>query len=298
MKRLLVTGASGVLGGYLVRRLEQQGHPLAVWSGPRSRSAGSIPAFFSAVDLTDPAAVTVAFHAAAPSIVLHSAALARISDCHRNPALAWAINARGTALLADLCAEAGVRLVCVSTDLVFDGEQAPYRESDPPAPLSVYGQTKAAGEQAVLAHPGNVVVRVSLLFGPSHQSGPSFFDEQVRALTEGREITLFEDEWRTPIDLGTAAHALVELALSDQEGIFHVGGPERLSRLEIGRELAKVLEVSPDLVRPARREAIAAPEPRPRDTSLDSSRWRQAFGRLPWPGHAEALRFLLGVSLP
>jgi dTDP-4-dehydrorhamnose reductase len=283
MKRLLVTGASGVLGGYLIRRLTQHGHPLVAWNGPRA----------SGVDLLDHAAVTIAFRAAAPDIVIHTAALARIADCYRHPERARRINTAGTGLLADLCADVKARLVHVSTDLVFDGEHAPYRETDPPTPLSFYGQTKAAAEPAVLAHPGNAVVRVALLFGPSRQAMPSFFDEQFRALREGREITLFEDEWRTPIDLAMAAHALEELALSDAEGIFHVGGRERLSRLEMGRELAKALGVSLDLVRPSRREAVPAPEPRPRDTSLDSSRWRAAFGQIPWPTYAEALRGLL-----
>jgi dTDP-4-dehydrorhamnose reductase len=280
MRRLLITGASGVLGGYLVRQAAQRGGPYIAWDGPRH----------GGVDLADRDAVVAAFRCADPAIVLHAAALARISDCHRDPERARSINTGGAALLAELCAAARARLLFVSTDLVFDGERAPYRPSDPPAPVSVYGQTKAAGEQAVLAHPVNVVARVSLLFGPSRQTVPSFFDEQVRALREGRAITLFEDEWRTPIDLATAAAALIEIALADVEGLFHVGGPERLSRLEMGRELAKVLGVSADLVRGNRRADAPAGEPRPRDTSLDSTRWRTAFPGSVWPGYAEALR--------
>jgi dTDP-4-dehydrorhamnose reductase len=281
MTRLLVTGASGILGGYLVRRLAQNGHPFVVWNGPHSPGG---------IDLSDPASVTEAFSDGSPAIVIHAAALARIADCHRNPERAWCINRGGTALLADLCSRSNVRLVYVSTDLVFDGEHAPYRETDRPAPLSVYGQTKAGAEAAVLAQPANVVARVSLLVGPSQQAAPSFFDEQVLALREGREITLFADEWRTPIDLATAAEALVELALSNESGIFHIGGRERLSRLEMGRELATVLGVCPELVHPVRRESVAAPELRPRDTSLDSSRWRAAFPRINCPSYPEALR--------
>jgi dTDP-4-dehydrorhamnose reductase len=280
MKRLLVTGASGVLGGYIVRRLVEQGQPHVAWSGPRSATG---------VDLGDPSAVSASLRAASPAVVIHAAAMARLSDCHRDHERAQRINTAGTALLADLCAAGKARLVYVSTDLVFDGEHAPYRETDPPAPLSIYGQTKAAAEQAVLAHPGNTVVRVSLLFGPS-PGAPSFFDEQVRCLREGKEITLFEDEWRTPIDLPTAAHALVELALSDEDGLFHVGGPQRLSRLEMGRALARVYGYDSSLVRPIRRGSFPALEPRPRDTSLDSSRWRKAFPWIHWSNHDEALR--------
>jgi dTDP-4-dehydrorhamnose reductase len=290
MRRILVTGGSGVLGGYLVGHLTQQGKQPIVWSGTRAGGAG-----LCCVDLCDRDAVRAAFRAAAPDVVLHAAALARIDECYRDPTRASQINTAGTALLAELCAEGRARLVYVSTDLVFDGTNAPYRESDPPAPLSIYGRSKAEAERAVLAGEGNAVVaRVSLLFGPSRRSRPSFFDEQVRALRAGKTIDLFADEWRTSLDLETAARALTELAFADATGIFHIGGPERLSRWEMGCELAKVLGVQVQQVRPSCRAAVPAAEPRPRDTSLESMRWRQEFAGVAWRSYREALRAMLG----
>ena len=280
MRRLLVTGGSGLLGGYLVHHLTRQGGPFVAWRGKSGDGLRS-------VDLADPDAVAAAFHAAAPDVVLHAAALARVSDCSQNPDQARRVNTGGTALLAELCAVANARLVLVSTDMVFDGERAPYTEDDPPTPLSVYGRSKADAEQIALGRKGNVVARVSLLFGPSRTARPSFFDDQVQALREGRSVALFADEWRTPLDLATAAEALTELALSDAEGMFHLGGPERLSRLEMGRELAKVLGGGPGLARPILRADAPAAEPRPRDASLNSSRWRRAFPRTPWRSYVE-----------
>jgi dTDP-4-dehydrorhamnose reductase len=291
MRRLLLTGGSGVLGAALVAHLRSRGGAFEAWSGSRA-GAGLVR-----VDLTDPDRVAAAFGALSPEVVIHAAALARIGDCCKDPQRAQKVNAGGTALLAELCSEAKARLVLVSTDLVFDGEHAPYRETDPPAPLSVYGRSKADAERCALAGPGNAVARVSLLFGPSGSTQPSFFDQQVRSLRSGEPITLFADEWRTPIDLETAAEALTELALSDAEGVFHVGGPRRLSRWEMGRALARALGVNEGLVKPNTRRDVPAAEPRPRDTSLDSSRWRRAFPRTPWRGYEEALgRALLGPS--
>src|SRR3954452_4443791 len=129
--RWLVTGASGLLGGYLLRQLRAAGESVVAWS--RSHAGES----FTPVDLADPTAVAAAFHSAAPDVVLHAAALARVGDCHRDPAGARRINTDGTRLLAELAADAGARLVFVSTDLVFDGERGEYRESDVPNPLSV-----------------------------------------------------------------------------------------------------------------------------------------------------------------
>jgi dTDP-4-dehydrorhamnose reductase len=286
--RVLITGASGQLGGYLLRELAAQGIPAAAWSHTREGRLFGVP--LQLVDLANPDAIALAFHGANPSTVIHAAAVATVADCARDPARAETVNVRGSATLAELADRARVRLVLVSTDLVFDGEHAPYREGDDPAPLSAYGRSKAAAERAVLALPRHAAVRLSLLFGPSLSGRPAFFDNQIAALRAGRPVRLFHDEWRTPLALPAAAQALVALARSSFTGLLHLGGPERLSRLEMGQRLAAGLGLSPATIVPASRTDQPGPEPRPRDTSLDSSRWRGLFPGLPWPTFADALR--------
>jgi dTDP-4-dehydrorhamnose reductase len=291
--RWLVTGASGQLGGYLLRHLRDRGELVTAWSGSRGGELFGVP--FHPVNLADPDAVTVAFRAAPPDLILHAAALARLDECHRDPDRARRVNTQGSQLLAELADGAGARLVLVSTDLVFDGERGGYGEDDAPRPLSVYGRTKADAEAAVLASPRAAVARVSLLFGPNLAGRPGFFDGLVSALRAGRPVTLFTDEWRTPLGLATAARALTELAQSELSGLLHLGGPERLSRLEMGTQLAEHLGALPGPIVAAGRAAVPAPEPRPRDTSLDSSRWRGLFPDLPWPTYRSALAELLPV---
>jgi dTDP-4-dehydrorhamnose reductase len=286
--RILVTGASGQLGSYLLRELSRRGAEVAAWSGARRGDLFGVP--MRPVDLADADGVAGAFREARPAVVVHAGALARVADCHRDPSRAERVNTRGTAVLAELVAAAGARLVYVSTDLVFDGERGGYREDDPPAPLSVYGRSKAAAEGAVLAVPVGAVVRVSLLFGPSFTGRTAFFGEQVAALRAGRTVTLFADERRTPLSLGVAARALLDVALSDFTGLLHLGGPERMSRLEMGQRLAAFLGVDPSAIVAVKRDQVPAAEPRPRDTSLDSSRWRGLFPGHPWPAWEEALR--------
>jgi dTDP-4-dehydrorhamnose reductase len=291
---LLLTGASGQLGSYLLRQLLHEGASFTAWSGSRTGSLLGVPLL--PIDLCDPAACAQGFRAARPAVVLHAAALARVGDCFRNPQRARQVNTDATAGLVDLCAAQGVRLIFVSTDLVFSGQRAPYRESDPPSPVSVYGQTKADAERIVLARPGNVVVRLSLLFGPALNGQGSFFDDQVAALRTGRPITLFVDEWRTPLDLASAARGLLRVARSSITGVLHLGGPERLSRLEMGQQLALVLGKDPSVLVPARREQVPADEPRPEDVSLDSTRWQELFPDCVRPSYTQALRELLSVS--
>lgn len=285
--RILVTGASGQLGGYLLPALQTRGDEVVAWSG--TRTGALFGCALQPVDLTDPEATAVAFRAARPEGVIHAAALSSIADCYRDPARAHRVNTQASGLLAELAERAGARFVMVSTDLVFDGRKGGYGETDEPAPLSVYGRSKRASEREVLARPGSVVVRMSLLYGPTRIGRPYSFEQQLTALREGRQLELFEDEWRTPLALTTAAAALRALVESDFAGLIHVGGPERLSRFDLGRRLAAALGLDSSLVQPAQQASVVFPEPRPRDVSLDSARWRQSFPEIAWPRFEEAL---------
>jgi dTDP-4-dehydrorhamnose reductase len=169
------------------------------------------------VDLADADAVAAAFAAARPDAIIHTAAMALISDCHRDPERARAVNVAGTARLAELATDAKARLLFVSTDLVFDGERGGYREDDPPSPLSVYGRTKANAEAAVLAAPRGVVVRQPAVRTVSDRPAVVLRRTDGSA-ARGRSVKLFEDEWRTPLGLATAAEALAAVALSDVTG--------------------------------------------------------------------------------
>src|SRR5262245_37861905 len=160
--RLLVTGASGQLGGYLLRESAVAGLDMTAWCHSHPGEVAGVT--LRPVDLADGGAVASAFREARPDAVIHAAAVSSIAACHRNPGRAERVNVGGTALLAELAAAAGARLVLVSTDLVFDGERGGYREEDAPAPLSVYGRTKVAAEGAALACPRAAAVRCSLLF--------------------------------------------------------------------------------------------------------------------------------------
>lgn len=274
--RVMVTGASGLLGGHVRAVLGERGIEHVVTSG---------------VDLSDEDAAAAIWRAAPPDTVLHCAATSAMSDCARDPARARRVNVGATENLARLAAGAGARLVCVSTDLVFDGERAPYREGDPRSPISTYGRTKADAERAALEVPRAAVARLALLFGPSLTARIGFFDAQLAALRAGRAVSLFVDEWRTPLSLRAAAEALVAIAASELEGIVHVAGPERMSRAEMGLRLARWLGVSEALVTETSQASVpSAPgERRPRDVSLDAARLSARFGAVAARSYEEEL---------
>jgi dTDP-4-dehydrorhamnose reductase len=227
--RLLITGASGQLGGYLLRAARARGIEIIAWSGSRTGTLEGVP--LRPVELADGDTIASAFVEARPTAVIHAAALASVVECHRDPERAEQVNVRASGVLAELAGRAGARLVFTSTDLVFDGARGGYREEDAAAPLSIYGRSKRAAEQVVQSMPGTAVARLSLLYGPTVVGRPSFFDEQLLALRQRRPVRLFADEWRTPLTCAAAASALLRLVESDFGGLVHIGGPVRVSVL-------------------------------------------------------------------
>jgi dTDP-4-dehydrorhamnose reductase len=246
------------------------GHEVWGWSGRAAERRGAVA--LEPVDLTDAGATASALAAADPEVILHAAAMSRVEEVRRDPARAHAVNVEATGRLAQWCAERSRRLVYTSSDLVFSGSRAWNREDDPAAPILAYGRTKRAAEPLVLAAPRDLVVRLSLLYGPTRSGRPAYYDNAVAALRRGEPQTFFEDEFRTPLDLTTAALALVRLAATEARGVVHVAGPERVSRFELMRRVAVALGLDPALVRANRQNDVPTPESRPADVSLDCER--------------------------
>jgi dTDP-4-dehydrorhamnose reductase len=287
-QRWLVTGASGQLGAYVVRALAAcpERPEVVAWHGRRAEATE--PA--TAIDLADGPTTQRAAEAAQPTVILHLGAVTSVADCYRDPDHAVRVNVGGTQALARAATAVGARLVYVSTDMVFDGDAAPYAETDPPRPVSAYGRTKAAAEEVAAACPGSLVVRVPLMYGLPLTPRVTTFASQLAALRAGQPLRLFVDEFRTPVWLGDAARALIALARTPRTGVLHLGGPERLSRYDLIARCAELLGLPTNALQPVPRASVAGDEPRPADLSLDSGRLRAEFPRLvPGPLRAAAL---------
>jgi dTDP-4-dehydrorhamnose reductase len=235
-------------------------------------------------DLTDPAVIDAAFEAARPDAVVHAAALADASRCERDPEGALAVNARGTALVAEAAARHGARLVVLSTDLVFGGRRRDLTESEPPGPLMVYGRTKLEAEEEALRRcSGSAVVRVALVCGRGHGPRPTASEALAWALQRGQPLRLFTDEFRTPVDAEGVVTALARLLRGPGEGRFHLGGPERVSRHELGLRVAAAFRLDSSPIEATLQAALPLGAARPADVSLDSNRARRELGFAPRP---------------
>jgi dTDP-4-dehydrorhamnose reductase len=219
LPRVLVTGAHGFLGPFVTAAL--RGRAMVVTLARRS---GDLQ-----VDLLDRGGLQAALQQARADFLLHLAAMSRIALCERDPAGAHAVNAE---VPGELAAVFGTRMLLVSTDLVFDGSAGRYAATDPVGPLSIYGISKAAGEQRVLAHGGRIA-RLPLLFGPdAHGRGASAMIRE--GLAAGGPVRLYTNEYRSPLHCADAARGLVETLFAAPTRIVHLPGPERLSRWQFG----------------------------------------------------------------
>jgi dTDP-4-dehydrorhamnose reductase len=217
------------------------------------------------VEVRDAAAVRALLERARPDVVLHTAYRQDGPD-------AYEINVDGSRNVALAAAAIGARLVHLSTDIVFDGRKgAAYVEDDPLSPVTEYGRAKADAERAVAeAHPDTLLVRTSLIYGGA---SPSKHELAARDAT----LTFFTDEIRNPVQVGDLAAALLELAALEVSGPLHVAGAEAVSRARFA-----------ELVAAAPVASAPAPDGRPLDCSLDSSR-AQALLRTRLRGVGEVL---------
>jgi dTDP-4-dehydrorhamnose reductase len=272
--KVWITGAGGLIGNYLLLA--------AAEFVPQDLV---IPLTRQQLDLTDFDAVRSRFRKDRPATIIHCAALSRSPVCEENPALAHRINVDATKVLADLAADAC--LAFFSSDLVFDGHAGNYQESASTNPLSVYGATKVAAEEYVLRNPRYFVIRTSLN-GGSSPTGDRGFNEQMRsAWIEGRELTLFLDEFRSPIHAQLTARAVWNLLHVAAPGLYHVAGAERMSRWELGRAVAARWPALNPKIQPASLKEYKGAQRAP-DTSLNCAK-AQALLSFRLPGMTEWL---------
>jgi dTDP-4-dehydrorhamnose reductase len=271
--RLLVLGAGGMLG-----------HDVARLGG------GDVVALDrAACDVTDRDAVRATVGQAKPGAVLNCAAWTDVDGAEAQPEQALKVNGEGAANVSEAAAEAGASVLYVSTDYVFDGtKREPYVESDVTGPLSSYGRSKLAGEQATAAaNPRHFVVRSSWLFG---ENGKNFVATMLAS--DRDELRVVDDQVGCPTYTAHLAEGMLRLVRSDDFGIHHMAGGGQCSWFELARAIFERAGVDKRL-EPCTSEDVPRPAPRPAWSVLRSE-WPDPIELPPWEAGLDAF---LGVRV-
>jgi dTDP-4-dehydrorhamnose reductase len=256
--RILITGAEGMLGRDVARAAEQAGHETVALARAQ-------------LDITDAKAVANAVGEAAPHAVINCAAWTDVDGAESRAQDATVVNGVGAGNVAAGAAAAGAWVIHVSTDYVFDGDKpTAYVESDRPAPVSAYGQSKLDGEQAVAAAApqGHTIVRTAWLFGAG---GKCFPRTILRAASQRPELSVVSDQIGCPTFTGHLAPALVALGQQRTPGILHVAGGGQCSWYEFAAAIVAAAGVDCP-VRPISSDEYPTPTRRPANSVLVSER--------------------------
>jgi dTDP-4-dehydrorhamnose reductase len=279
MARILVTGASGLLGAELVLSAAE-GHEVVAVS---NRNPIDPPPRVDAVtaDLTQPGMAAMLIAAHRPAWVINAAAATDVDGLEHQPDRADAANRILPMNLAMASRDAGVRLLHVSTDAVFDGRSArPYRESDPPGPLNVYAASKLAGELAVIAAAPDALVVRTTIYGWNARPKLSLAEWFLSRLEAGDEAPGFVDAWFAPINTAHLAGLLVELLeQAAQPGTYHLPGADCITKHDFGRRVAAAFGYDPARIRPARQVEVPGRARRAARSCLDGAKVEAALGR-------------------
>jgi dTDP-4-dehydrorhamnose reductase len=269
METILITGMSGCIGWNLAHRLKSNyrvygtylDHPVDV---DRCESL--------AFDLTNLGRLEKLCTAIQPRIIVHTAALSNPDVCETERMLALTLNTFATRELARITSLLGSKLIYLSSDLIFDGIKGMYNEADQPAPMNYYAKTKYLGELETTNNCGNyVILRLSLVYGRSSGLNENSLEKMQRQVRQGQKLRLFTDQYRTPLYAGDVVVAIERIIADNSvKGLFHLGGPEKMSRFEFGQQFCKAFRFPLDLLVPTSLTEAKLLGRRPRDCSLDS----------------------------
>ncbi len=245
--RLLITGASGLLGLNLA--LGACGSNEVV--GVDRHTLFGTPFRLVQADLLDGDIVRRLMDDLRPDAVIHCAAIADLEACEADPARAHRMNATLPKRIAEACAERQVRLIHISTDAVFDGDKdGAYTEDDEPDPHGVYAITKLEGERGVLrAHPAATVARVNF-YGWSASGKRSLSEFFVNRLSQGSNVNGFTDVRFCPLFVGHLGEILLQILSRQMPGIYHVVGPQAMTKYQFGVEIARRFGLPDRLISP------------------------------------------------
>lgn len=245
MRRVLITGANGLLGQKLAGLFGRDTtHELLLTSRHPDSAFDHAQLDYTPLDITARREVRDLVLSFRPELIINAAAFTAVDSCETHRDLGWQVNVTGVENLIDAAKRVGAKIIQISSDYVFDGKSGPYDESARPNPLNYYGKTKLASENALrVSELPYVVIRTMILYGMGRRIKQNFALRLLELLQKRMPITIADDQIGCPTLVDDVAYGIVKVVERDKEGIYHISGSELISRYDFAVKLADVFEL-------------------------------------------------------
>jgi len=276
MEKILITGISGFLGWNLACRLKGQ---YSIYGTCLDNSV-SIPGVETfTFDLSEWSKIERLCQAVNPTVIVHTAAYSNPDYCELHHKEALTLNTFASRELAKAANRLGSKLIYTSTDFVFDGRRGEYSEADDPAPINYYGKTKFLAELEIMNHCSHyATLRIGTLFGRGNGIRPNFFETLEKQLLAGKRPSCVVDQYRTFLFVEDAVQTISQvIQVKTLKGLFHLGGPEKASRVQFAEKLCVSLGTPANLIEKVRLADATSAAARPPDCSLNSNKIKKAL---------------------
>jgi dTDP-4-dehydrorhamnose reductase len=280
--KVLVTGANGLLGQYLVKQLLEKGYEVIATGKGKCRLPFKSPEklrYFE-IDLTKDEAIFNVIETEKPEIIVHAAAMTQVDDCELNQDACFDINVHATANLLVSAEQVSAFFIYISSDFVFDGNKGHYLEEDALNPVNWYGFTKMQAESTVeISEVPWAIVRTCLVYGNNLTGSRSNIISWVKeSLEQGKEIKVVSDQVRTPTYVEDLAIAIEKIIRQRATGIFHVSGKDVLTPYEMALATAAHFDLPAALIKKVDASVFSQPARRPLRTGFDISKAISVLG--------------------
>ncbi|TAE67202.1 MAG: SDR family oxidoreductase [Bacteroidetes bacterium] len=283
-KKILITGANGLLGQKLVHLLtqkENQNFSILATAKGENRLTKAKNFEYMSMNITDENNIKEVINAFQPHVIIHTAAMTQVDDCESQKELCWELNVKAVEYLSNICAKNNIFFIHLSTDFIFDGTTGPLSEDAIPNPISFYGESKLAAENIVLQTKNlrYAIARTVLVYGITEaMSRTNIILWVKKSLEDSKTIQVVDDQWRTPTLAEDLAMGCFLLAQKEKEGIFNISGYEMLTPYQMAMITADYFQLDTKFIVKSDSTKFTQPAKRPPKTGFLIEKARKELG--------------------
>jgi dTDP-4-dehydrorhamnose reductase len=267
--KVLITGSNGLLGQAVTAIFTRESDFELILTSVEEKSFMGLESIYHQLDITSKEQVKSAISKHQPDVVLNCAAFTDVDKCETERELCWKLNVDAIKNLIIATRPHNIKLVHISTDYIFDGKNGPYDEEAIPNPVSFYGRSKLAAENAVFASGINAaIVRTMVLFGVGQNVKPNFAVWLINKLTAKEKVNIVDDQIGNSTIVDNLAFGILKVIESEQSGIFNIAGKDIESRLDFTYKLCEVFGFDKGLIIKIKTASLNQPAQRPLNSGL------------------------------